>query len=293
MTDYYISFFRNLSDEIDVFEYLLSISREVDEIAIEIDYSKKKIDQLAFIDGFRKVIVIEESFLSFIWTTIFSTIIDFDEFIQKPVLGKPEDKVAQKKSRNLFNYGISLLTTYSEWDTEILENPAKHDKNYENYVNITTMYFQYAFMFIILHEFSHGLMGHDVPFQEKDSLEKITDEFDADLFAFKLLLKSTLLEEEYKFKRDGAILGLCCILMIDSGKSIENYPETAERIKALLEFSKPKIDDLIWGVCGMVMQNWLKFNIDPNSEIPKGFSDYIAYFEYMYNYMKNIKLPTE
>lgn len=286
LTEYYIKFFRNLSDEIEVFEQLLSISRKVDDIIIEIDYSEKTLKDLAFIDGLRNKIVIEETFLSFLWTTIFSTIVDFDELIQKRALGRKEDLLIQEKSKSVFAYAMSLLSRYRTWDTENLPNPAKHCKAYENYINITTMFFQYAFMFIILHELSHGLLGHDVPFSEK----KIEDEYDADLLAFQLLSESTLLEEDYEFKRDGAILGLCCILMIDSGKNIDHYPDTADRIKALLEYSKPKIDDWIWGMCGMVIQNWLKFNIDIETKIPKAFPNYIAYFEFMHKMMKEVKI---
>lgn len=178
-------------------------------ISPEIDYddSPKKVKTPSSNTKSRQI-YLQETYLSYLWSFIYSIFVIYEEGIQKRMLNDTWDGMIKydspllKRAFNLFSWSISLIDTYSYWD-ENLPNPEKHtDEQEKFYAEKVNGIFQDAVTFLMFHEFAHLTYGHDVYFESKDNSQKKQDENyillelekDADNFAFSVLVKE---ENEY------------------------------------------------------------------------------------------------
>lgn len=153
-------------------------------------------------------IYLQETYLTYLWSYIYSIFVIHEEGIQKRMINNTWDGIIQYDSpllisaKDLFLWSISLIDTYSCWDKK-LPNPEKHTNEQEKfYAEKVNGIFQDAVTFIMFHEFAHLTLGHDIYYESKENAQKKEEknynlhelEKDSDNFAFSILVKE---DDEY------------------------------------------------------------------------------------------------
>ncbi len=135
----------------------------------------------------KRQINIYETFNSYLWCISYSLLVAFDEVMQKPHLnGKYSGALDLNNSHvkaaiDVFNYGLSLKKSYSDWDYSI-PNPEKFDCKYSFYIEKANSVFVSAMFFILSHEIGHSYYNH-VTYTPATAAQSLQEELDADNFA--------------------------------------------------------------------------------------------------------------
>lgn len=118
-------------------------------------------------------IYLQETYLSFLWSNIYSIFVIHENGIQKRMIEGTWDGVILydtpllKRAKELLLWSISLIDQYSEWDIT-LPNPEIHENDEEKkYAEKINGIFQDAVSFLMFHEYAHLTLGHDEYFKEK------------------------------------------------------------------------------------------------------------------------------
>jgi len=132
-----------------------------------------------YVHNLDKQIYIQETFLSYLWCMCYSLHMYTDKIIASP------DPCLSKeiKTKELFEYALSLQDKYSDWSKSQLANPECYTDQDAADIERTNELFLYAFNFILCHEFAHVVLGHSplrqnscrLKFLEKIKIE-ISDE---------------------------------------------------------------------------------------------------------------------
>lgn len=220
---------------------------------------EEKIKDLVFVQIDKKI-VIEESFLSYLWIICYSLIVIIDEKIQKPQNGieSPRKKEIISKAEKLFKYGMSLINRFSNWSLD-LPNPERYEEDDEFYIIKTNSIFLNAINFILLHELSHVSLGHlDNPFKkgERTTDEILKDEYQADANAINYFIKGIERSMNKLDKKVGIIAGLCSLMFFSNNLKGINHPDPNERLKIGLEKINIGEDDIIWGIAAIGFHLW-------------------------------------
>jgi hypothetical protein len=232
---------------------------------IRVIIQEGKIREVAYISK-DKVISIEETFLSYIWTMCYSLVVLFDEIIHKPKTEKnwtltEAARVIANDAQALFDYGVSLLDDFSEWDKD-LPNPELYDD--ENmYIEKTNGIFLSAINFVIVHEFAHVFLGHiDFLSEKQNRKEKVEPseikehEYQADQYALNVLMKGSDFLTNKETVGTGIIIGLTSLIFF--GKNLDQiyHPDTDERLKTALEELHLDDRDNLWGIACLAFKLW-------------------------------------
>ncbi|WP_111309938.1 phage exclusion protein Lit family protein [Confluentibacter sediminis] len=196
-------------------------------------------------------ITLHDSFLSFLWTNIYSII------VTTPSGGKEVTLDENKQARELRKYGISLKQQYSAWDKETMPNPELHPKDPKRLIGVSNAVFLSAVQFILLHEFAHVFLGHPfVPLKERTSENLRKMEVDADNFAIMWAMDSS--SPDNKFTDNIAWIAALNSLSYTPNKFSDTkiHPAPEDRIILCLERLNLKEDDYLWSYALWSIMEW-------------------------------------
>jgi len=244
-----------INNIIHAFENTNSISLSMCTKAINSKLVNRQID---YDNGFNKVmaphgnkknreIYLQETYLSYLWSLIYSIFVIYEEGVQKPLInnrfnGKIDfTSPLLCRARRLYEWSISLTTNYSKWDEE-LPNPRNYINDDEKfYTERTNAIFQNAVAFILFHEYAHLTFGHDSYFDatpnndwtDTQKSERIQLENEADNFAFEMLISSDELDITKLTKGISVIMANISSLLIVNESSLltqNTHPDLDDRL---------------------------------------------------------------
>jgi len=205
-------------------------------------------------------ILLYDSFLSYLWCICFSSIVNFNESIQKLRTNRASDEGLIDHGKYIYDYSKSLLSSYSNWD-KTKPNPEYYPSELAWIINVTTYAYLDAVWFIVLHEYAHILYGHtNRSFSgEKPSAGRLRyEEIQADQFAARFCMKdiNSIEVGRKEEKLSGFILGLLALMMSEDQLDFPNYPHIHVRVVAILNTISWSELNLAWGICASVFQRW-------------------------------------
>lgn len=220
-------------------------------------------------------IYIRETFLTFLWTMCYPSIVMTGELYRLVLDKETVDMEKWNKSIEVALYGKSLITQFTEWDMN-LPNPEKYSHSDEKYINITNKSYCWALQFILFHEVAHVEKGHfDLP-------HDINHEYEADEYSFDKLLgiMDTLpTEGEKQILVHGVISAFFSLLILspfNETSKEETHPFTFNRLSRFMHKLELKLtmseDDDYWSFALIALEltnstsnniiKWDQFNID-------------------------------
>jgi hypothetical protein len=231
-------------------------------LSTEIIYSCEEISARSPFVVFGKI-SLHESFLSYVWCNCYSLSILYSEVIVKKSVndffGQEVaiiDKAKAIKAYRLWEYAISLVSSFSVWDTNT-PNPEKYDVNdEEDVLRINSLYLT-AMKFVIAHEFAHIELQHSIRTEAGIESEEVSRRFEieADARAVELLLQGQN-NENIDTIRIGLLLGLCSLLFFSSVAKGKGYPDMDDRIDAILDKFQITSQDAMWGIATLAYKLW-------------------------------------
>ena len=244
--------------------------------AIAYDNGKGKV-KTPFANLDTREINLQETYLSHLWSFIYSVFVMYEEGIQKPLINNSFDGNLKfdtpllQRAKTLFDWSISLTYKYSEWD-DGLPNPRKHNSNEEKYyAEKVNGIFQSSVSYLMFHEFAHLTQGHDSFFlgvkrselSESDIVERIQMENEADHFAFDMLIKQHDDDKQRWVKGLSILLVICSALLIvptTQGVKQDTHPDIDQRILSVLQRLNLATEEskfYCWYLCGFAIRFYL------------------------------------
>lgn len=209
-------------------------------------------------------ISIHETFLSYIWIICYYFFVLYEETlvirdaIRMGKRPKKHNRELCERAKELFDYGISLIKTYSDWDKEYLPNPEYYDKDDEEgkYIEKTNDLFVEVMNFILYHEIAHADLEHIKKRVENnltnDDVKEI--ELGADRKAANQILS---------FKRSQIMTELSIVIGVASLIFFKNnlsggkwHPDINIRLNNIINVFKPDDEHSLWAILCLVIKNW-------------------------------------
>ena len=247
--------------------------------AIAYDYGQEKV-KTPYAKIKTRKIHLQETYLSHLWSFIYSVLVMYEEGIQKPLInntfnGSLEfDSPLLQRAKMLFNWSISLTQKYSEWD-ESLPNPQRHNFDKEkDYAEKVNGIFQSAVAYLMFHEFAHLTQGHDSFFmglnrndlneaERAERAERVQIENEADHFAFDMLIKQQD-DDKQRWIKGLSILFVICsaLLIVPTAQGVKQnlHPDLDQRILNILQRLNLETEEsqfYCWYLCGFAIRFYL------------------------------------
>ena len=226
---------------------------------VDIIYGSEPI-KTPYIRKENKTIVLQETFLSYLWSVIHNIYIMYIHRIIHPKLNEQagemiyevnEEKI--EKANELFQYAKSLKKVFCEWDINYLPNPEIYDAEDRNDIEQPNLYYTEAVKFILAHEYVHAIKHIN-----KDSKLSILEmEIEADYEAIELLKKGISQNGQNAFLiQGGIILGVISLLFLKQNTDSETHPNTEDRLVSAIEQLKIGDDSEIWDFTLIALKLW-------------------------------------
>ncbi len=188
-------------------------------------------------------IYLQETYLSYLWSFIYSTLVIFEEGVHKPLTKGITSKYLDfsppiiSRARELFDWAKSLTITYSEWDNS-LPSPCFYNDDKEEFYGLKAKnLFSKGVSYLLFHELSHLILDHKAYKKSKASEHSILElEKEADNFAFDILIDCYGDENEKVTNGYAIALTMCSNLFI-----IKNF-------NTILQNKHPDPDSRIFNV---------------------------------------------
>lgn len=212
-----------------------------------------------------KQIHIQETYLSYVWIISYCLVTIFDEHILAPRLNPKNfnDPFRLQEKMNFFNYGLSLIKSFSTWDINKFPNPQKYAFQDKHNIERTNSVFLHAINFVLCHEYSHFSLGHvDAGIEAMIAGTNISDtqhkqdEIAADERAINLMLTNLKTKKIKGNKAAGIVAGLSSLLFLSPIGHKEKYPDPEIRLKTALKHLDLKDEDSLWGVASLALKMW-------------------------------------
>ena len=220
--------------------------------------------QTPFVNQYGKI-ALHETFLSYIWIISYSMWVLYEEAVYKPnynlINGEKIheiDLTIIEKTKELFQYGKSLIVSYSSWDKEYLPNPEEYSDEEEYHILRTNGIFTKAISFILCHEYAHIEKKHiqNILTREVSNDERKIFEKEADDRAIELMLSAKNGENDKTIDL-GILMGLASMLFFKSDvEGGAHHPDTDSRITNFLEKLDIADDDNLWGIASLFFKLW-------------------------------------
>lgn len=265
--------------------------------AIACDDRKEKV-KTPFANPITREIYLQETYLSHLWSFIYSVLVMYEEGVHKPMKeGTYNNKIIFNTSlliraRQLFEWSISLVDTYSDWD-ESLPNPRSHQDSEEKfYAEKVNGVFQDSVAFLMFHEFAHLSNGHDsyflgvksIDLDESAIAERIQIENEADIFAFDIFIKHGADNTE-KWTKGLAMLFVICsalvIVPVSKGLTQTVHMDLDDRILHLLQRLNLETNEseyYCWYLAGWMLSLYLQKHHIPIEPITHGTAQDLFYY---------------
>jgi hypothetical protein len=232
---------------------------------IEIDYFGNKFQPPQVTEN--GLIKLNSVYLEHLWSFIYSTLVIFEEGIQKPQINKTFDGTIEfttplmTRARELYIWSLSLSKKITEWNMN-LPNPVNYMNDQalknkcldlflieKNYAEKTNKLFQEAVTFLMYHEFAHIYLNHINAYKKiklipgnhltsNEYSELIQMENDADRFAADMVLKKSFGENSLFVSCIPVLMVLCSSIQILSNPiNIEqlSHPNLDNRLLNMIQ----------------------------------------------------------
>ncbi len=225
-----------------------------------------------FVYNKSKEINIQETFLAYLWCMTYSLYI-YTDLITSETLEKDSER--KELADRTFNYAMSLIDVYNDWDKSKIPNPEVYDSRFAGDIEKTNELFLYGFNFVMCHEFSHVELGHCEAYEKTagflTDLEKKEFEQQADANAVKLFQEGIYPENESATKY-GVSIALSALMFFSSKVSKKIHPDSDVRIADALNGFQIDGDDTSWIISCAAVGLWAShFNIDLHWEEKNSF----------------------
>lgn len=208
-----------------------------------------------FLNCQKKLIYINESYLSYLWAISYSFFVIMEKGIQERIVNHRFEGDIQFETPELINalnllkWAISLTVKYSSWDYQ-LPNPEVQNNDEERYlVPKANGIFVDAINYILFHEYSHLVYNHCETVKNLRKKES-NDVSDSEILLYKelekeadILAKEAMIKEEddekYKLHKGLAVIIAQCsnLFIIHNPKALKSslHPDIDTRIHNTLQ----------------------------------------------------------
>ena len=215
-------------------------------------------------------ISIHETFLSYIWIICYYFFVLYEEILVIPDTirkgGKPrkkQNKELCERAKELFDYGISLIKTYSDWDKKYFPNPEYYDKDDEEgwHIERTNDLFVEVMNFILYHEMAHAELEHIKKRKENNLIDDVKEmELEADRQAADKILLSKKSQEMTELS---IVIGVASLIFFKNNLSGGKlHPDIDIRLNNVINVFKPNDEHPLWAILYLFLKNWSnQFNL--------------------------------
>lgn len=253
-------------------------------------------------------IVINETFLSYLWCVCHTVYTLYIQTIDYPSLNKQEGRVRYpisediiQKAKDLFSYAKSLILVHDEWNKELLPNPEKYLAEERTFIEQPNMFYNEAVKFILCHEFIHAAKHLDELDKGIDISHYLDFEKEADSEAIKILKTEPLINNEVLKKlgfpeiplpphgefitQIGVIMAILSMFYFkattDGGVK---HPDVEDRLLEAIDLLEIEDTSHCWGILIVGLTLWIEqFNLGLNINYD------LSYKEAFYNLIEQIK----
>lgn len=269
------SFFEKTNDySLNLLQQYIKDGKLTPELIIETDEEKIKFPK-ATLDGTNQIII-QNTYLSHLWSFIYSIFVIYEEEVQKKMIQGTYIGIIDDSS-NLINRAIKLLEwsfslkdKYSDWDIHLPNPDIDYTiRNKETfYIEKVNNIYQSATSFLLYHEVAHLVNGHKPFFLgfNKDLSIKAGElkelEKEADEFAFSILINND--SEDSKIQKGMAIIIVFCSSLILSNLNNlqqSKHPDIDQRLLIMLSklnFEKIENEFYLWYLGCVILNIYLK-----------------------------------
>ena len=211
-------------------------------------------------------IVLDETFLSYMWALSYGFMVIFDEKIHGPLTGKQPDHGKGlghflDRGYRVLEHGFRLLEGFQRWPQDI-PNPENCNESDKYYVEKANGIYMAAADFVLCHELAHLACGH---FNKQCEIPKKTLEQEADLCALTWVRKGIGPDRSLTTVGFGAIVALSSPLFLDRRMVSDTHPDKDERIANMMTCLAVEDRGLLWGIAATFFLLWKeRFNISLN-----------------------------
>lgn len=222
--------------------------------------------QTPFIDG-NGIINLHETYLSYIWIVCYYFFVLHEEGLAIPdrikrglsVHKKPNPQLIST-AEELFDYGRSLIMSFTRWDKENLPNPEYFDEATEEgwYILRTNDLYVEVLNFILYHEIAHAEFQHikEKVINNLNNEEQKKLELEADSRAINLILSNG---RNRNISELAIIIGLASMLFFKNNLSGgSKHPNIDIRLENAIKIFNPQEDSCIWTMLALFVKIWDK-----------------------------------
>ncbi|MGX9987228.1 hypothetical protein [Soonwooa purpurea] len=254
---------------------------------IDIIYGDEPI-RTPFIRKADKRIILQETFLSYLWSLIHNIYTLYIYKIDYPRINKKAgavvyeiDNDAIDKAEELFQYAKSLKVSFYKWDIEHLPNPEYYDAEKRNFIEQPNVFYSEAIKFILAHEYIHAIKHINTDSRQTE----LEMEIEADYEAIELLKKGIIPNtDHYMIIQGGIIFGVLSLLFLKQTTQSTTHPNTEDRlINAILQLHINE-ESIIWDISLIALKLW-----DEQFSHDFKWNEEISSKEQFFNIVKQIK----
>lgn len=232
---------------------------------VDIVYGENKVKG-PFIRVQNKRIVLQETFLSYLWCVTHSIYVIYVLKIEQPKINQRAGKEFYSKNEEdlnnaeeLFEYAKSLISTYAKWDKKSQPNPEIYLAEKRDLIEQPNCFYTEAVKFILCHEYTHGIKHLDVlnSGEEVELSGYINFEKEADSDAIDLMLKGIFPNKINELPiQIGITIGLLSMFFFKATTENKIHPNTEDRLVDALEQMEISDNHYAWGIALVGLRLW-------------------------------------
>lgn len=260
------AFFADLQKQIEEGKLNRELNLALGEEPLKIDNSKFRTPR---VNHETKQIELHETFLSFLWCSVYSVYVTYIETIDYPRVNKESGKVVKtisqeniEKAKELFDYARYLIVDFQTWDKEELPNPEIYRAEKRDYVEQTNLFYTEAVKFILCHEFTHLKIHVDQINEETTNSHYLVFEVEADNNAIDMMKKGISYSEDpfptaHRLAVEtGIVFGFLSMFFFSADTTGIKHPNTEDRLTNALERLGLEENHFAWGIACVGLQMW-------------------------------------
>ena len=252
------------------------------------------------VNGKTKSIELHETFLSYLWCSIYATYTTYLETVDFPRVNRingtiihPISQLNIEKSKEVFDYAKTLIVTFIDWDKNEIPNPEIYLAENRTFVEQTNLYYTEAIKFILCHEYTHLKSEHIEQLDgDSDKSNYLKFEFEADNNAIDMMKRGFFPPNHFAAEGQklaievGIILGIISMFYFSANTEGIKHPNAEDRLTNALERLSLSDNHDAWGIACIGLKFWdeqfgLNFNWIENP---------VSYKDLYYNIISQIKM---
>ena len=209
-----------------------------------------------------KKIEIHETFLSFLWGSVYSVFTNYCEKIDFPAVNKANKTIVHELNEEnvkladaVFDYAKYLIIDFEPWNKDELPNPEVYPANNRMFVGRTNIFYTEAMKFILCHEFTHLKFHVGQINSETTDSHYLIFEVEADNYAI-ALMKKGMFQMNYLAVECGIIFGILSMFFFSAKTTGIKHPNFEDRLTNALERLDLVNNVHAWGIACMGLKKW-------------------------------------